>query len=39
MTAISENGIDSLVRLVGRRWLQLCAGPIRAANVASDGES
>ena len=33
--AISENGIDSLVRLVGRRGLQLCAGRIRAANVAS----
>jgi hypothetical protein len=34
MKAISENGIDSLVRLVGRRGLQLCAGRRRAANVA-----
>jgi len=33
--AISENGIDSLFRLVGRRGLQLYAGRVRAANVAS----
>ena len=33
--AISESGIDSLVRLVGRRGLQLCAGRIRGSNVAS----
>ena len=33
--AISESGIDSLVRLVGRRGLQRCAGRIRGFNVAS----